>query len=176
MHYPPGAFGQNNLNVAQRIIEHVRAELPEGSRVAEFYAGVGAIGLSILERVSQLRLNELSPHSLSGLSLGLGQLTQVERAKISIQVGPAGEARDIATGVDVVIADPPRKGLDPELSTALSDAPPARFIYVSCGLESFLSDTERLLARGKLRLSALTAFNLIPFTDHVETVARFERV
>lgn len=176
VHYPPGAFGQNNLDVAERIIEHVRSELPDGARVAEFYAGVGAIGLSLLERVSELRLNELSPHSLHGLSLGLGELAQAQRAKISVQVGPAGEARELATGVDVVIADPPRKGLDPELTAALSEAPPLRFVYISCGLESFLSDTERLLARGKLRLSALTAFNLIPFTDHVETVARFERV
>jgi tRNA/tmRNA/rRNA uracil-C5-methylase (TrmA/RlmC/RlmD family) len=176
VHYPPGAFGQNNLNVAERIIEHVRSELPQGSRVAEFYAGVGAIGLSTLERVSELRLNELSPHSLHGLSLGLGELTQAERAKISVQVGPAGGARGMAAGVDVVIADPPRKGLDPELTQALSEEPPARFVYVSCGLESFLSDSEQLLARGKLRLSALTAFNLIPFTEHVETVARFERV
>jgi hypothetical protein len=47
---------------------------------------------------------------------------------------------------------------------------------VSCGLESFLSDTAQLIARGKLRLGALTAFNLLPFTGHVETVARFERV
>lgn len=175
VHYPPGAFGQNNLNIAERIIEHVRSELPQASRVAEFYAGVGAIGLSVLERVSELRLNELAPHSLHGLSLGLSELAQAERAKISVQVGPAGQARQMATGVDVVIADPPRKGLDPELTQALSEEPPSRFVYVSCGLESFLSDSERLLAHGKLRLSALTAFNLIPFTEHVETVARFER-
>ena len=176
VHYPPGAFGQNNLNVAERIIEHVRSELPAGSRVAEFYAGVGAIGLSVLDRVRELRLNELGPHSLHGLSLGLGELAQAERAKISIQVGPAGQAHGMAAGMDVVIADPPRKGLDPELTQTLSEEPPARFVYVSCGLASFLSDSERLLARGKLRLSALTAFNLIPFTEHVETVARFERV
>ena len=176
VHYPPGAFGQNNLNIAERIIDHVRGELPEGSRVAEFYAGVGAIGLSVLDRVSELRLNELSPHSLHGLELGLGELTQAQRAKISVQVGPAGGAHGMAAGIDVVIADPPRKGLDPELTQALSEEPPARFVYVSCGLESFLSDCERLLVHGKLRLSALTAFNLIPFTEHVETVARFERV
>jgi len=175
VHYPPGAFGQNNLNVAERIIEHVRAELPRGARVAEFYAGVGAIGLSVLDRVSELRLNELSPHSLRGLELGLGELTQAERAKISVEVGPAGAANGMAQGVDVVVADPPRKGLDPELTRGLSQAPPARFIYVSCGLESFLNDCEQLLAGGKLRLTALTAFNLIPFTEHVETVARFER-
>ena len=175
VHYPPGAFGQNNLNVAERIIEQVRNELPVGSRVAEFYAGVGAIGLSVLERVSELRLNELAPHSLHGLSLGLGELAQAERAKISVHVGPAGAAHGMAAGVDVVLADPPRKGLDAQLTQTLSEEPPPRFVYVSCGLESFLSDSEQLLARGKLRLSALTAFNLIPFTEHVETVARFER-
>lgn len=176
VHYPPGAFGQNNLDIAERIIEHVRGELEPGSRVAEFYAGVGAIGLSVLERVSELRLNELSPHSLHGLSLGLDELAPAERAKISVQVGPAGQARALAAGADVVIADPPRKGLDPELTALLCEEPPARFVYVSCGLESFLSDSERLFASGKLRLSALKAFNLMPFTDHVETVARFERV
>ena len=145
-----------------------------GSRVAEFYAGVGAIGLSVLQRVAELRLNELSPQSLHGLDFGLRELAQAERAKTSVQIGPAGEARAMASGADVVIADPPRKGLDPELTTTLSEEPPARFIYVSCGLDSFLHDSERLLAPGKLRLTALTAFNLIPFTDHVETVARFE--
>jgi tRNA/tmRNA/rRNA uracil-C5-methylase (TrmA/RlmC/RlmD family) len=48
-------------------------------------------------------------------------------------------------------------------------------VYVSCGLESFLNDTARLTSNRKLRLAALTAFNLLPFTEHVETVARFER-
>ncbi len=175
VHYPPGAFGQNNLNVAERIIEHVRAEVPEGARVTELYAGVGAIGLSLLSRVSALTLNEVSPHSLHGLELGLGELAQAERAKISVIPGTAGSASAATKGAQVVIADPPRKGLDPELTEALVAAPPERFLYVSCGLESFLRDTEQLLARGSLRLTALTAFNLMPFTEHVETVAHFER-
>src|SRR5882757_7172020 len=56
VHYPPGAFGQNNLDIAQDIIEHVRALIPQGARVAEFYAGVGAIGLSVLARVGDIRM------------------------------------------------------------------------------------------------------------------------
>jgi tRNA/tmRNA/rRNA uracil-C5-methylase (TrmA/RlmC/RlmD family) len=175
IHYPPGAFGQNNLAIAERIIDHVRHELPEGARVTELYAGVGAIGLSLLSRASELRLNEVSPHSLHGLELGLAKLSAADRGKISVVPGSAGSARACAEGADVVIADPPRKGLDPELTQFLSERPPERFVYVSCGLESFLSDTERLLERGTLRLRALTAFNLMPFTEHVETVARFER-
>ena len=175
VHYPPGAFGQNNLDIAQDIIEHVRAEIPQGARVAEFYAGVGAIGLSVLARVCEIRMNEVGSHSLHGLELGLAELDSADRAKISVVPGPAGAARSAASDAQVVIADPPRKGLDPELTEFLSEYPPERFVYVSCGLESFLNDAARLTSHGKLRLVALTAFNLLPFTEHVETVARFER-
>ncbi len=60
VHYPPGAFGQNNLAIAERIIDHVRSELSHAgaARITEFYAGVGAIGLSVLERVSELNLTK----------------------------------------------------------------------------------------------------------------------
>lgn len=176
VHYPPGAFGQNNLEVAQMLIEHVSGEIPSGATVAEFYAGVGAIGLSVLDRVSAIRMNEVSPQSLRGLELGLARLGPVERAKVTVVAGSAGAARAAADGMQVVIADPPRKGLDPALTAQLIECPPERFVYVSCGLDSFLEDTARLTSHGALRLTSLTAFDLMPYTEHVETVARFERV
>jgi 23S rRNA (uracil1939-C5)-methyltransferase len=176
VHYPPGAFGQNNLDIAQAIIECVRAQIPPGSRVAEFYAGVGAIGLSVLAQVREIHMNEVNPHSLRGLELGLVELDSADRSKITVVPGPAGTALMAATGAQVVIADPPRKGLEPELTDYLREFPPERFLYVSCGLESFLSDAARLTSHGRLRLRELAAFNLLPFTEHVETVARFERV
>jgi tRNA/tmRNA/rRNA uracil-C5-methylase (TrmA/RlmC/RlmD family) len=131
--------------------------------------------LSVLDQASEIRMNEVSPHSLHGLELGLAELDPANRAKISVIPGPAGAACLAASEAQVVIADPPRKGLDPELTEHLSRYPPERFLYVSCGLDSFLNDTARLTSGGKLRLAALTAFNLLPFTEHVETVARFER-
>jgi tRNA/tmRNA/rRNA uracil-C5-methylase (TrmA/RlmC/RlmD family) len=176
IHYPPGAFGQSNLGIAEQLIEHLRAQIPQGARVTEFYAGVGAIGLSVLPRVSDIHMNDLSPHSLQGLSLGLAGLNAVDRAKVHLVPGTAGEVRMAASEATVVIADPPRKGLDQELIRQLADNPPDRFLYVSCGLDSFLNDTQHLLAGGKMRLAALDAFNLMPFTEHVETVARFERI
>jgi tRNA/tmRNA/rRNA uracil-C5-methylase (TrmA/RlmC/RlmD family) len=173
--YPPGAFGQSNLSIAQLIIEHVRGQIPAGARVVEFYAGVGAIGLSILPQVAEIKMNEVNPHSLHGLALGLEQLNAAERAKVSVIPGEAGAARLAASDVPIVIADPPRKGLDPQLADHLSQYPPERLIYISCEIESLLRDAVQLTAHGKLRLSGLTAFNLMPFTEHVETVAHFER-
>jgi 23S rRNA (uracil1939-C5)-methyltransferase len=175
VHYPPGAFGQNNLDIAQRIIKHVRAQIPDGARVVEFYAGVGAIGLSVVDKVSELIVNEVSPQSLHGLELGIAQLDPVDGAKITVVPGSAGAACRAAAGMQVAIADPPRKGLDPELAEFLGKSAPERFLYVSCGLQSLLDDTARLTSGARLKLVALTAFNLMPFTEHVETLATFER-
>ncbi len=175
VHYPPGAFGQNNLEVAERIVEHVRGLVPRGARVVEFYAGVGAIGLSLLPAVASLGLNEVSPPSLRGLELGLAGLDPADRAKVEVIPGSAGEACAAAAEADVVIVDPPRKGLDPPLRDQLAVQPPGRLIYVSCGLDSFLADSAQLTAGDGLRLTGLTAFNLMPFTEHVEAVGLFER-
>jgi tRNA/tmRNA/rRNA uracil-C5-methylase (TrmA/RlmC/RlmD family) len=175
VHYPPGAFGQNNLDIAELIIGHVREQIPAGSGVVEFYAGVGAIGLSVLQQVGEITMNELSPNSLHGLELGVAQLSAAERAKISLMPGEAGANRLAASDLQFVVVDPPRKGLDRELTEHLSNHAPEGLIYVSCGLESLIRDAAQLTARGRLRLVSLTAFNLMPFTDHVETVARFQR-
>ncbi|MGA2343194.1 MAG: hypothetical protein ABSG29_08380 [Steroidobacteraceae bacterium] len=174
IHYPPGAFGQSNLEIAEMIIERLRAQIPDGARVAEFYAGTGAIGLSLLARAGGLSMNEASPDALAGLELGLADLEPRARAKVTVVEGPAGGAFLAASGADVVIADPPRKGLDAELAEYLRDAPPACFLYVSCGLKSLIEDSAKLTASGPLRLTGLTAFNLFPFSEHVETLARFE--
>jgi 23S rRNA (uracil1939-C5)-methyltransferase len=176
VHYPPGAFGQSNPDVAQQIVGYIRERIPPGAQVTEFYAGVGAIGLSVLEQVCLIRLNEVNPQSLQGLHLGLMDLTASLRAKVEVVAGTAATAADAARGSQLVIVDPPRKGLDPQLRQALAAQPPEHLIYVGCGLSSFLNDVRLLQADGKLRLFELTAFNMMPFTDHVEVVARFQRV
>lgn len=176
VHYPPGAFGQGNLEIAARIIDFLRARVPPGSTVAEFHAGVGAIGLSLVPQLASLRLNELGAQSRQGLELGLAGLDPEVRARVSVRSGPAGDQADMADGVDVVIVDPPRKGLEPALLDRLtSTSPPQRLLYVSCSVESLLRDAARLTGSGAFRLAELRAFNLMPYTSHVETVACFER-
>lgn len=175
VHYPPGAFGQSNLDIAERIVAYVRERVPAGARVAEFYAGVGAIGLSLLPQASSLRMNEVSSHSLRGLALGIEALDASLRTRVEVVAGAAGDRCVAAEGADVVVVDPPRKGLDAPLLEHLAAQPPERLIYVSCGLDSLLEDTARLTSGGGLRLGDLAVFNLMPFTDHVETVATFER-
>jgi 23S rRNA (uracil1939-C5)-methyltransferase len=175
VHYPPGAFGQSNPEIAEAIVSHIRDRIAPGARVTEFHAGVGAIGLSILERVSALTMNELSPASLAGLQMGMDQLAAAQRNLIKVIPGAAAAAGAAARDAELVIVDPPRKGLDPQLTQLLASQPPPQLIYVGCSLESLVRDVQQLLAPGGLVLAELKAFNLMPFTQHVESVALLRR-
>jgi tRNA/tmRNA/rRNA uracil-C5-methylase (TrmA/RlmC/RlmD family) len=141
-------------------------------RIAEFYAGVGAIGLGLAESAAALHLNELGEGSVEGLAQGIAALPDAAKAKVTVHPGAAGSHAHLVAESDFVIADPPRKGLDPELLLALKKTPPQRFAYVSCDIDSFERDAAPLLE--SFRLSALEAFNLFPHTEHLETLAVFQ--
>ncbi len=171
IHFPPGAFGQANLDLYPRIIDQIRQWVPAGTRLSEYYAGTGAIGLSLLEDCESLAINEVNPHSLRGLDLGLAERSEHERARVELFPGPAAERLDALAGAEVVIADPPRKGLDPELREALIASPVERVIYLSCDVASFDRDCRALLASNRYRLQAIIPYALFPQTDHVESLA-----
>lgn len=173
--YPPAAFGQSNLELADSVVDLVHGWIPEGARVLELYAGVGAIGLGLVARSRSVAFNEVAPPSVEGLELGLAALDDALRARCRVVAGPASDATGLVGESDVVIADPPRKGLDPAVRDALSAAPPSRFVYVACGLPVFLEDARALTRSSALRLEELVCFDLFPFTEHIEVAARFER-
>src|SRR5205085_1354012 len=56
--FPPGAFGQSNLDLADRIVEDIHARVPGDALIAELYCGVGAIGLGLVARSQSVRFNE----------------------------------------------------------------------------------------------------------------------
>jgi 23S rRNA (uracil1939-C5)-methyltransferase len=173
--FPPAAFGQSHLALADRIVETIHTCVDEGARVAEFYAGCGAIGLGLLQRGHEVTFNEVSPAGLQGLEMGIARVRPGHSDRARVVPGPAGECTDALLGCDVAIVDPPRKGLDQALLAALATQPPQRLVYLSCDLEQLCEDTAALIAHGRLRLDRLQPFALFPFTDHVETLAVFER-
>ncbi len=171
--YPPDAFGQSNLDLAMQLAARVRDLVRPGARVVEYYAGVGAIGLGLAAPAAELHLNELGEGSLTGLQRGVEALPEALSSKVTLHAGAAGAHAALVAHADFVVADPPRKGLDPELHAALTQTPPERFVYVSCDIDSFERDAAELLA--PLRLVALDAFDLFPHTEHLETLAVFAR-
>jgi 23S rRNA (uracil1939-C5)-methyltransferase len=169
--FPAGAFGQSNLDLADRIVADVQARVPDDVVVAELFCGVGAIGLGLAGRSREVRFNEVSSHGLRGLELGLEQLAPDVRSRVSVVPGDAATTASIVAGADIVIVDPPRKGLDDAVVAALREHRPAKVLYVSCDADSLARDVASLAAAGRYRLQRLTPYALFPYTDHVETLA-----
>jgi tRNA/tmRNA/rRNA uracil-C5-methylase (TrmA/RlmC/RlmD family) len=83
----------------------------------------------------------------------------------------------------VLIVDPPRKGLDDGVMDLLLDRHEIaraerlrRLIYVSCGYNALERDTRALLASGKWKVASADGFVLFPGSDHVESVVVYDRV
>lgn len=170
-YFPPGAFAQANPVMHARAVSRIFSQVMAEARVVEYYAGVGSIGLGLLKQGRDVVFNEVGSGSLEGLCRGIEELGHDSKARVLR--GTAGEFAGFYGKDDVVIVDPPRKGLDPELLERLQKEPPRQLIYLSCGLDSLLRESELLRAAG-YRLTSLTGYPYFPFTHHVETLAVFE--
>ncbi len=159
--FHPGAFSQTHLPLFEKMLQSIESWVKPNEHVLELYAGVGAIGLSLQKKVKSITLVENNP--FAHLSF------QQTKAKIPYHLIDARDAN--LSGYDLIIVDPPRKGLDPTMIPKL-DAD--RLIYVSCGFESFKRDAERLICLG-WKLREAKGFLLFPGTNHVEILSLFEK-
>jgi 23S rRNA (uracil1939-C5)-methyltransferase len=91
---------------------------------------------------------------------------------------PAGAGLiQVAADVDrvaLVTLNPPRKGADLATREAIVACAPQRLVYMSCDPVSLARDLDWLGARG-YAVAALQAFDLLPQTEHVETVVLMRR-
>lgn len=173
--YPPDAFGQANPLLHSIAVEKIHELVPRDSSVIEYYCGVGTIGLGLVARGQSVQFNEVGAGSLRGLRLGLSKLPAADKRAL-ILPGQAGDHAEAYLEEHTVIVDPPRKGLDPALLSRLVRTPPQRLIYLSCGLASLLKESAQLRGAGRLRLVFLSAYNYFPHTEHIETLAVWERI
>jgi 23S rRNA (uracil1939-C5)-methyltransferase len=160
--FHPGAFSQAHLSLFEKMIQKIKTWLQPTDHILELYAGVGAIGLCIRSLVKEVTLIENNPYA--HLSF------QETKSDISYLCMDASKAN--LSGYDLIIVDPPRKGLDPEMIPKL-DA--SRLIYISCGFESFQRDAQALLSLG-WKIREAEGYLFFPGTNHVETLALFEKM
>ena len=172
----PASFAQANLEMFDRLLGVLRPFLKDGANLLEFYAGVGAIGLSVVERCRRVRCVEIAPLAKECFEMSRARLPAELAERISFIQGPtAAYLKLLDDNPDVVIVDPPRKGLERAVVEALcKPAPGRRLIYISCGWESFQRDCERLL-KGGWKLTHAEAFLFFPGSDHLETLAIFDQ-
>jgi tRNA/tmRNA/rRNA uracil-C5-methylase (TrmA/RlmC/RlmD family) len=172
----PASFVQANPEMFEQLLAKLGSYVPPGSNVVEYYAGGGVIGLSLVSKCKKVVCNEVVPLALTSFEETLHTLSPELQPKISFVLGPAEKHAELLQGdAEVVIVDPPRKGVDETLLKRIDEAPNVkRLIYVSCGWPSFKRDCEWLLRAGWI-LNAAQGYLFFPGTDHIEVLAIFDR-
>lgn len=172
----PGSFFQANIEMFEKLLLRLRDFVPQGTSLIEYYAGCGAIGLSLVELCRQITFVEIVPLAKESFEETKKTLSQSMTERLNYLCKDSQAAVGLLLKQpDLVIVDPPRKGLDSLLLKALCNTQhPFRLIYISCGWESFTRDCARLLSNGWSLVHA-EAFLFFPGSDHLEVLAVFER-
>ena len=168
----PRSFYQINHHQAQRLYEAAitQAQITKDDLVLDLYCGVGTITLAMAKaagKVIGVEVVEQAVQDAKENALRNG----IENAEFFC--GDAGKAalELEAKGIrpDVIVVDPPRKGLNADTIEALDRMSPRRIVYVSCDPATLARDVALLKQRGYMLQNAMAA-DLFPRCAHVESI------
>ncbi len=166
------SFYQINHHQAQRLYEAAiaQAEITEKDLVLDLYCGVGTITLCMAKAAGKVIGVEVVEQAVEDAKAN-AKRNGIENAEFFC--GDAGKAalklEQEGIRPDVVVVDPPRKGLNGDTIEALSRMSPRRIVYVSCDPATLARDVALLKDRG-YKLKNAQAADLFPRCSHVESI------
>ncbi|CAN6464832.1 unnamed protein product [Victoria cruziana] len=122
----PSSFGQANTKAFDSLLHKMQRYVPFGENVVDLYAGAGVIGLSlaVTRKCRSVKCLEVNKEAKLSFERSISRLPKSFDGSIS------WHHTDVATeplywleGSDIVVVDPPRKGLHPSLIEALQKLP-----------------------------------------------------
>mmetsp|Transcript_24226 Transcript_24226/g.35598 ORF Transcript_24226/g.35598 Transcript_24226/m.35598 type:complete len:632 (+) Transcript_24226:65-1960(+) len=203
LNFPPNVFRQANIDAFTAIVSRIRSRIyqyTEGKKKGvhgsedlpsciELYGGVGTIGLNICDLTSNLISSDENPHNEKCFNDSVSKFNDLsfhDRVKY-IPKNATDMAQQKSVFGDkslneIIVVDPPRKGLDDAVRKALTDDlassskdGPQLLVYVSCGFNAFERDCNVLLESGKWAIDHAEGHLLFPGSDAIETLAFFVR-
>ena len=172
----PKSFFQTNTKQGVRLYDIVKdfAALKGNETLYDLYSGVGSIGLYLSDDCKKL--------------VGIEQIDQaVEDAKENAKLNGVDNADFYVGDVrlllnneflndnakpDVLITDPPRAGMHPDVVQTLIEAKVPRIVYVSCNPSTQARDLA--LMSETYKVTKMQAVDMFPQTVHIENVALLE--
>jgi len=173
LHLRPQSFFQTNTAVAAALYRQARAwtdELAPAS-VWDLYCGVGGFALHCAGPDRDVVGVETSAEAVASARLSA---RDAGASRVRFEVGDATAFALAATDVpDLVVVNPPRRGLGAPLSRWLEESGVRHVLYSSCNATSLAAD---LAAMPSLRPRAGRVLDMFPQTTHQEVAVLLERV
>lgn len=188
---PATAFWQPHRGAVECYQRHVAAALADlphsgaGDRrlgVWDLYAGVGALSWTPLSRLAdrgiaiELHQVETAPEACAAAADAAGALPEsidshIHHRPVSGWLAARGRTTDAPDVPDLVIADPPRAGLEPDVIGRLAALRPPALVHIGCDIAAAARDVGALVRSG-YTLREVTVVDAFPGTHHAEVVTR----
>lgn len=169
--FSPTSFFQVNTEMAEQLVALVEKYLaPRATDILlDAYGGVGVFGLMLAARVARVIEIEENPRAVKDARANAANISNIEFHVGAVEkILPRIESR-----IDLVVADPPRAGMDARVIDALIAQKPRAIAYVSCDPATLARDARKLVDGGFV-LREVQPVDMFPQTYHIECVAWFE--
>lgn len=173
----PKSFYQTNSRQAYRLYSVARefAALTGKEVVYDLYTGTGTIAQFVSRQAAQVFGIEYVPEAIEDAK------DNARRNGIDNCRFFAGDMKNVLNEdfirqhghPDVIILDPPRAGIHPDVAQVILKAAPDRMVYVSCNPASQARDLA-VLCRD-YEITAVQPVDMFPHTMHVENVVALKR-
>lgn len=172
LHLRPQSFFQTNTDVAAALYRQAAAWVDEKSpgSVWDLYCGVGGFALHVAQPTREVVGIETSVEAVASARLS------AHEAGLDRVTFEAGDATAFALAADrapdLVVVNPPRRGLGEDLSRWLEESSVRHVVYSSCHAGSLARD---LASMPSLRPRQAQVLDMFPQTAHYEVLTLLER-
>jgi len=164
------SFFQTNSRGAERLYQTVvrYADLSGSETVLDLYSGTGTIPLFLADKVRSVTGIEISESATADAALN-AQANGIDNCRF-ICGDIREKLREIDEAPDVLIIDPPRAGMHPDVLSQVMSLSPTRIVYVSCNPATLARDLAAMT--DSYDLLEVQPVDMFPHTYHIEAVAR----
>jgi tRNA/tmRNA/rRNA uracil-C5-methylase (TrmA/RlmC/RlmD family) len=169
------AFFQSNLCLTTKLVEDVRRKCWDWDfkRILDLYCGVGLFALSVAKRETPAVGVDLNKRAIDSARFNAKKLDFLRTHFFCCPVENFIQ-NSILGSDDLIIIDPPRTGCPASLIHSVSEQKPKYICSISCYLPTHRRDLELWIENG-YSVRSLTAFDMFPFTEFLETVVFLTR-
>lgn len=165
--FHPGSFCQANLVFFENILKDIKGKIKNSSKALDLYSGIGLFGIYLSDKCEEVLFAETNPFSENAFGVS-SRDCNFHKGKFFHEDALYVLQKNL--DADLVIIDPPRKGLQKEIKPLLAKLPKgATVVYVSCGYKSLLRDLKELLDFG-FEIEFIKGYDCFPGSGEIETL------
>ena len=169
----PNSFYQVNPIQAEKLYELgvQAAHITKNDVVFDLYCGIGTISLFMAKYAKKVYGIEIVEDAVKDANIN-SKINNIKNTEFI--AGDVEKVLDNLINVrniipDIIMVDPPRKGLDNKSIENILKIVPKKIIYISCNPATLVRDLSKL--EGKYEILSIKPVDMFPFSKHIECVA-----